>query len=352
MSLRYALKELVRRQVLRGRMRATLQARAEAARDACAMDLAALQRFVARLRESVVGPTYRGKGAPDMARIRAAGLDSLSEELTAATSPPSDAAVRIARHLAALDPADVQSYRAYAAAYALRHVDGLGRLREHVTRKVVLHVSCVPRVERAQASIASFERLSDREVSHVIAIGGSAGSLVGYDPTTAQLNVPADDTYEQLPAKVFAALSVLGMTGKVQCVLKVDDDHRLGDARHLARLLERVARDDDLAVNGTVYRMSEFGQHHRAWHYGKSQDPTVDSTPFTGLAPTSWVTGQDGYAVTRSVLTMATSALVYQHDYVETGIYEDLVLANLVLLHGGTLSDQRMASCLSMVSAY
>lgn len=152
--------------------------------------------------------------------------------------------------------------------------------------------------------------------------------------------------------KVMGALSVLAMTGEVDCVLKVDNDHRLRNVLALRNFLKRLSHDDGLGLSGTICRMGQFGMHSRAWHFSKSKDPNVNEKPYTGLAPLSWVTGEDGYCVTRAGLMMALGSRVHQKAYIDTAIYEDLALSNLVLLHGGTLQSEAMETYLAKTAAY
>ena len=148
------------------------------------------------------------------------------------------------------------------------------------------------------------------------------------------------------------ALSVLAMTGEVDCVLKGDNDHRLRNVLALRNFLKRLSHDDGLGLSGTICRMGQFGMHSRASHFSKSKDPNVNEKPYTGLAPLSWVTGEDGYCVTRAGLMMALGSRVHQKAYIDTAIYEDLALSNLVLLHGGTLQSEAMETYLAKIAAY
>ena len=353
MVLPYEIYEALRRRVIRKRTFASLRARRTAVEAARQIDPSTLRDLVDRYRLAIVPPTNIGKGMPDMAGIRGHLATALLDHLDGMPSGNVSAtALSLGWHLAALDPADTGAFDIYLGAYALRHAEPLLALRDYLTRKVVLHVSCAPRVDRARESWASFSKMTDADVSHVIVIGGGAACTPAFDRSTGILIVPEGDEYEQLPAKVIGALSILAMTGKADCVLKVDDDHRLHDIPALRGFLERLSRDDGLALSGTIYRMGQFGMHSRAWHFGKSKDSNINETPYTGLSPLSWVTGEDGYGVTCAGLTMALGSRVHQKAYIDSAVYEDLALSNLVLSHGGTLRSHPMGTYLVKTAAY
>ena len=298
--------------------------------------------------ESSDGPALSGKGLPDLASIKRGIAAEVQSRLAAGETAQ---AMKAAHRLAALDLNDTGAFRIYLGLVSLASAAALAQARSRLGPKVVLHVSCRPRLERARESSVSFEPAARAGISQLIVVGSPAASAFDFDAAGNVLSVPAADTYEQLPEKVVNAFFFLSLCGHVDAVLKVDDDHRLRATAPLldafGRLRSRVPVQAGRRSNSHV-----VGLHSRVWHFGKCADPQRDARPYALLAPSRWIDGAGGYFLNRAALRLMLWSHVYFGDYVRIGLYEDLIVSDLVERQGGRLVDLDMAAVLQAVEDY
>lgn len=340
------------------------------------------------------------KGYPNVNLVRrdlALRLKSLLGASGPDESPEvSSEMLAVARSLAASDLLDPQGFSAYLFLMVAASLPALSMAARHLKRNVVMHVTCVARIDRARESVASFGRELDEQMSQLIVIGSEDQAGFHFDATTSVLTVPAPDSYEHLPAKVVSALAFLALACAPQCVLKVDDDHRLTDAARLnarfraarpswlhaalygllrsesmlaRRALSLLIRSIPRCVFDSLDRVlpaprnvpvqmgilvdSDFGMvHARIWHFGKCRDARIDSTPLTRLGGRYWISGADGYVLNRAALLVALWGHVYYKDHVDNGLYEDRVISELIEKHGGLLMPAKMNDVLSTTEKY
>jgi hypothetical protein len=294
------------------------------------------------------GPAPSGKGVPDLASIKHGIAGDVQSRLAAGETAE---AMKAAHRLAALDLNDGAAFRIYLGLVSLTSAAALAQARSRLGPQVVLHVSCRPRLERARASSISFEPAARAGVSQLIVVGSPAASAFDFDAAGNVLSVPAGDSYEHLPEKVVSAFFFLSLCGHVDAVLKVDDDHRLRAPAPLldafGRLGSRVPVQAGRRSNSDV-----VGLHSRVWHFGKCADPQRDARPYALLAPSRWIDGASGYFLNRAALRLMLWSHVYFGDYVRIGLYEDLIVSDLVERQGGRLVDLDMAALLQAVEEY
>jgi hypothetical protein len=142
-------------------------------------------------------------------------------------------------------------------------------------------------------------------------------------------------------------LSCCGVDG----VLKVDDDHRLRSTSELLRGFRRLKYRLPLQL-GTLVRAGALGLHPRTWHFGKTSDPSFDAVPYSLPGTIRWANGASGYYLNRQALALLRWSYVYFCDYLKAGLYEDMLVSDLIERQGGHLADLQMSRILTTTDAY
>jgi hypothetical protein len=290
-------------------------------------------------------PNY--KGNPDLLSIKRAMAGEIGTLLASGT--PQDA-WREARRLASIDMSDGLTFSLCLELACLINQEALAAARLSLKSNLVMHVSCMERIARAMASCRSFEP-AEENVSQIIVIGSMKHQGFDFDPDGRVLTVPASDAYEHLPSKVMAAMFFLSLCGNVTGVLKVDDDHRLESRHELMRGFSRMQYSLPLQL-GQLIRIRALGLNARAWHFGKSSNAELDRTCFTYPGTTRWASGASGYFINGKALHLLLWSYVYFQDYIDSGLYEDMVVSDLIDRQGGRLAGMDMGRVLSTVEAY
>ncbi len=312
-----------------------------------APSLAELQAALARMVNAEGAPAPL-KGHPDIHRIKRGFAQSVSDDLTAGGPRQ---ALQSAHRMASMDMRDTAAFKLYIGMLHLANAATFNQLREELGTQVVMHLSCVPRIARAQESCRSFAAVEAQGISQVIVVGSADARCFSYDAATRVLTVPAADTYEQLPAKVVAAMVCFALSGRIEAVLKVDDDHRLKDAGELLRAFRRVRSSAPVQM-GRRTNIGVLGQHVRVWHFGKSADPTLNDRPFSLPGTTRWLNGAAGYFLNRQALRLLLWSHIYFPEYIRIGLYEDITLSDLLERQGAQLKITDMKRVLTTVDHY
>jgi len=300
----------------------------------------------ARILERGPRSEARVKGEPDLRGYRARLLGRIG-----AAQGRGAQALEAARSLAAVDMFDDEAFAVYFDVFRRTHADVLDALSRRLGPTVVMHISCKPRVDRAYASRESFAALPS-DVGHVVVVGGGLDCEPSFDPATGILTVAADDSYEHLPTKVTTAVALLITLEVVRCVVKVDDDHLLGDAALFARYADEAGRPGRAQVWGQIYQRRFYGDHNRAWHLGKCEDSVLNDRPYGFPGAVRWTTGEAGYFMNRAAGRYLHWAGVYFTDYIRSGIYEDVLLGDLIDRLGGRLRSAPMRRILRTTAHY
>jgi hypothetical protein len=305
-------------------------------------------------------------------------------------------ALALARTLASTDLTDSGGFVVYVGLLAIASAPALAQAAAQLSSNVVMHVSCVPRLSRAIQSMESFANMESEGVSQLIVVGVEEQTGFAYDAESRTLFVPAPDTYEHLPAKVVLGCAFLALCGSPECVLKVDDDHRLKNPAELmakfraarpslvhdllfpflrdkASIARKIVTALSMArfdtVRMLIHKMfpmrrvtpiqlgsvvsSEFlVSNARIWHYGKCTDKSLNARPLTLLGSDTWINGADGYFLNRAALLVLLWGHVYFKDHIDSGLYEDRVVSELLEKHGALLLPTRMRDALSAESEY
>jgi hypothetical protein len=308
----------------------------------------ALAGLVQRISTRPMAGPARSKGTPDLARIKQRFALELQEAAEAKLFDSSF--LSATRRLCASDMRDTDAFGAHLLGLRLNAADVLDRLRPG--RRVVLHLTCRDRMERADASVASFAPAAQVDASHVKVVGGGFESPYAWEAPEGVLVVPAPDSYEHLPLKVLLAIQLLALLPSVSAILKVDDDHRLLDAGALEREFRRCESLPTPILIGRLIRNRFVGDHNRVWHFGKCEDPQLNRAPYGLPGPRQWVDGSYGYITNRRAMRALSIGLTYFMPYVGISLYEDVACSYLLQELGGSVRDRAMGTILNAVNEY
>ena len=288
------------------------------------------------------------KGYPDLSERKLRIAERLRECLSAGEHLP---ALALAHQLASMDMTDDVAFRFFLELVSFVNADAIHAARSFLKPKVIAHVSCVPRIDRAFASCESFAAGEADGVCQIVVVGSVDPGSFHFDPVRGVLTVPASDSYEHLPSKVVAAMSFLSLCGGVEGVLKVDDDHRLYSRAELMRGFRRLRHDRPLQI-GRLSRIGILGLHPRAWHFEKSSDPGLNASPYTLPGTTRWANGANGYYLNDLALRVMLWSYVYFPEYIRIGLYEDMTVSDLIERQGGRIASMEMERALTAVDHY
>jgi hypothetical protein len=270
-------------------------------------------------------PATLRKGAPDLVSQK----KMWAKDIFNATSIHlvNEEGLAVAEKIAAIDPRDANARRLWLACFWLQNKKTISAIKSTQAPLVALHMSCKPRLDRAQASIDSFQSIPSKDLTHVKLIGN--GSIYDYQQSSSLLQVPALDTYEHLASKVIDAYTLLAFCPGIKAVIKMDDDHRLLNANQLLRFLRKSARNKRATQSGTFYFTPFPAGHNHGWHHGKCKDPTFGDAAFGFPAPLSWATGEHGYILNRPALLRTIWARLYYRRWLKSVLYEDIALGEI-----------------------
>jgi hypothetical protein len=306
----------------------------------------------AQIRELLAEPLPpTTKGSPSRVMIRVPDLTFLDAACGGngtVTIGPDE--LRAAARVASLEPANLQAYLLFLAAYWLHHQPLIESLRRTPGSRMIIHMSCAPRLARAELSIASFAGQPLPQTRHLKLIGNGQRST--FDPDTDLLSVAADDNYESLPQKMFQGLALAVLACDPECILKLDDDHRLKNAAELVRLFDYAADLNEPVQMGLVNRTLIPSGHHRAWHFGKCADPELNERILAVPAPLQWATGSSGYILNRPALWRILWASLYYDRWLDGILYEDLALAETAAKTGIRVVNTALSRAVGAVSDY
>jgi hypothetical protein len=295
-----------------------------------------------------VADTAPRKGSPSKVKIRAPDLRLLSD-IASTNTPLDEHALRAAERVASIDPAELSAFKLYLAVLWLVNAATIDSLRSIARDRIVLHMSCEPRIARAERSIESFPVGSAR-ATHLKLIG--TGKHCTFDPVTGLLSVMARDSYECLPQKVFQGLSLLTLAHDPSAIAKLDDDHRLIDGNELDKLLTYATTSSEALQLGEVNRTTSPSAHHRGWHFGKCTSSELNERILEMPTPMKWAAGSAGYILNRGALWRVLWASLYYRQWLEEILYEDIALAEVATKTGIRIVQVSMGRAIGAVSDY
>lgn len=296
----------------------------------------------------------KAKGEPDRDEIIDRCCRDVSARVRSGELDRDDGTtLRLAKHLASLHVAHPAGMALATGVFCRRNAAVLEQLRASLSRHVMLHVSCVPRLDRAQASIDSFAARSDDPLSHVVIVGTDrSDGNVEFDPVRRVVGLPIRDCYEALPEKVFAAASLMALVPQVEVVVKVDDDLRAGDIALAQRTLARTGRTVAPLQVGVPATLGFYGQNSRLWHFGKCRDKQLGVAPFEQFGSVRWMRGAHGYMLNRAALRLMYWADLYFGAYVENALYEDVAVSDALERLGARMRTADLQRMFPSVTDY
>jgi len=295
-------------------------------------------------------PTQK-KGYPPLSHIRGSEIAALEQALRpSARQLLGPAELAAAARVASLDPADSGAFSLYLAVFWLINQHVILALRGSTSAWVAVHLTCWPRLPRAEQCIASFGPPERTGLSHIKLVG--TGGDYTYAAKEQVLGVPSGDGYESLPPKVFQALAILTLAIHPSGVLKLDDDHRLLDEQALHHFMRSAATASDAVQYGQVNRMLLPSSHHRAWHFGKCRDAAVGTRVLEMPTPQQWAAGSAGYILNRPALWRVLWGSLYYGRWLNEILYEDIALAELATKTGIRVVSTQMERAITAVGDY
>jgi hypothetical protein len=297
---------------------------------------------------SMQAPALR-KGSPSKVAIRAVDLDVIKPALEN-DSPIGDRELAAAGRVASIDPEELDGFKLYLAILWLRNEPVIRAIRSAARERIVLHMSCTPRLARAELSIQSFAGDAVLNATHLKLTGN--GEQYAFDTATSLLSSHSADSYECLPQKVFYGLALLTMACNPSVVLKLDDDHRLKDLAQLEDLLSFAENSTEALQLGEVNRTPSPSAHHRAWHFGKCATADRNNRLLEMPAPSKWAAGSSGYILNRGALWRVLWASLYYRQWLDQILYEDIALAEVASKTGIRLVHVPLGRAIGTVSDY
>jgi Galactosyltransferase len=272
-------------------------------------------RDIARTHATLISNLQTGplaKGAPDHYAIRRLQGEQILKHIES-NEPANEmgSILNLAQKVTSIAPENVTGFRLYLSIFWIVNYDTIQCLRSVRSPYIALHMTCWPRIARAQQSIESFSAIPSSVMRHLKLLGGS--EKYTFDAATGILGVPSSDAYEGLPAKIFSALLIITLACNPECVLKLDDDNRLADGKALIKLLDTAKDCKQAAQYGNLIRPSSPSAHHRGWHIGKCSAEALSNSLFEMPIPHAWALGDRGYILNRQALwRLAWSSVFYR----------------------------------------
>ena len=283
---------------------------------------------IARTQATLISNLQTGplaKGAPDHYAIRRLQSKRILKHIE--SSEPTHemgSILDLAQKVASISPDAIDGFRLYLSLFWIMNYNTIQYLRSVRSPYIALHMTCWPRIKRAEQSIESFPMIPPSVLTHLKLVG--TGEEYTFDAATGILGVPSSDAYEGLPAKVFSALLIITLACNPECVLKLDDDHRLADSRALVKLLDAAKDYGRPAQYGDLSHLSSPSHHHRAWHLGKCSDEALSNSIFEMPSPHTWASGDTGYILNRQALWRLAWSSVFYRRWLDHVLYEDVAI--------------------------
>jgi hypothetical protein len=302
---------------------------------------------LARL-QAIPAPAPR-KGSPSKVAIRAPDLALIAAHLDQ-ERPIDEEALSAAARVASVDPEERTAFGLYLAILWLNNESVVQALRTATRKRIVLHMTCVPRLLRADLSIQSFAGDEALAATHLKLVGND--ERYAFDATNSLVSAHSKDSYECLPQKVFYGLALLTLACNPECILKLDDDHRLKATAELDRLLTFASSSSEPMQLGEVNWTSSPSAHHRAWHFEKCANASLNHQLLEMPAPTKWAAGSSGYILNRPALWRILWASLYYRQWLDQILYEDIALAEVASKTGIRIVHVPLSRAIGAVSEY
>lgn len=191
-----------------------------------------------------------------------------------------------------------------AQLFSLLSGDAAERLRQDLNDRVcILHISCRPRVDRAQRSIASFNSF-DGDLRHLVVVGDPQGQRGGFRFTYADalLALSWPDDYPGHCGKCLHTYAVLALVVGPRLIYKVDDDVSLDAADVFRSHLQDLLRNDVAYAGHPITGTPNHRKFWHGWHLGKAQNENLESIGYQSPIANQYADGGFAYALGRRSL--------------------------------------------------
>lgn len=258
------------------------------------------------------------------------------------------------RRIASFDIKDEAAFQIYLDFKRLLYSEVTTLIEAKHPQTAVLHISCHPRLHRAQASAHSFEGAGIDHSVDVIVYGRPQDEphATLHPNGSILVSLPTKDEYENLGGKVVQALGLLALVPSIKAAVKVDDDHRAKDFEILSRFLKDAAKQTHPTIWGDGYRPPHLGGHHRGWHLGKTQRESQLEQPFEFPSPAIWARGGAAYLINKPALGSILWSEVYLQSFVQGSLYEDVLMSDMILRSGGSIRTIQIAEGIHAPAPY
>ena len=196
----------------------------------------------------------------------------------------------------------------------------------------MVHVSCRPKLARAELSSSSFsDPTSEVETLRIIGDESFPENKFHFDAGRRLLVVPANDAYEGLPTKVIKAFLFMGLSRITVPVLKLDDDVICDDLTVLKTVLKDVLSRSD--YGGRVLPPATRLSDSQFWHFGKCKNPDINFRP-DGLFFFCPYAAGACYWLSGGAINLLSKAALLHDRYFETELYEDRAVGTALNYYG------------------
>lgn len=195
---------------------------------------------------------------------------------------------------------------------------------------LVLHLSCVKSLPRAQASCETFKK---KNVGNLIIFGGAERIVFSQQGTVGTLGINCPDSYEHLTDKIGETLSFLGSTRLAVPVIKVDDDISCKSTDRMVTLLGELRGVDYAGFANNPASVPQI------WHFGKCATDEVNYTPsgFPIFCP--WADGRSYLLSAGAIDILSKLVLVFDRFFKSQRSNEDIAVGSLLFLCGIGVHD-------------
>lgn len=180
----------------------------------------------------------------------------------------------------------------------LAYPEDTARLRRDCAgRYVVLHATCQERIERAEASAASFSKRSDLHHIHLVGDRQTCSENempLSFSYDGCVLRVPAPDDYENLHRKLFYAYMIFDLIAEPKFVVKIDDNIQMGNDDEFNALMTKLT-EENVVYAGRVVGAQQHKTQWHGWHLSKCTDPLVETRGYQYPLPRKYAAGGYGY---------------------------------------------------------
>ncbi len=199
--------------------------------------------------------------------------------------------------------------------------------RSEEPARLVLIISCQPRLERACRTKVILEDALGSDYRVLIVVGQTTADLLSSAMDSDLLMVEAPDDYESLPLKMRAAFEfVYRHFGRQTSCFKIDEDIEVIDAAELGRLMKLLV---DSGVDYAGFAGNNKFKQNRTWHFGKCLDLKLGRRVYTKRFRGPWAYGGLYYLSINAVQAFVVESIRFP-DEVLGEMYEDKYVGDVL----------------------